>query len=409
MRKLIALLLSAVLLAGVLPALAEAPVKLTMGSWRADDTAQVQALLDKYAAESGVQIVFEPTKPTEYNTTLELQLKNGTGPDLMYARSYSVSEGLFDAGYLMDLSDIEEIKANFPDTAYMAWAKPDGTLFGVPYASVSQVVYYNKTIFKDNGIEVPTTFEDFLKACETLKNNGVEPLANGIAENWDILECVLCGMVPNYIGGMEGRALYESGEKKFNSEEFVAALTDFAALAKYLPDGFEALNNSDGPPMFGMGRAAMFIDGSWTSGAFDGYPDLDWGTFAIPAPAGKDTAICVHKDMGIAGNAATKHPEEVKAFLRYLATPEGAAEATAILPAGFFPLINNPAPLGNPKAQEIYELAEGKVQDSRFLWNKYMDMYTDFVDQLNLIARGQTTPQAAADALAEIQTKLLAK
>ena len=407
MKKLIALLLAALMLAAMLPALAEAPVKLTMGSWRADDTAQVQALLDKYAKESGVQIVFEPTKPTEYNNTLELQLKNGTGPDLMYARSYSVSEGLFNAGYLMDLSDVEEIKQNFADTAYMAWATPEGKLYGVPYASVSQVVYYNKTIFKDNGIEVPTTFEDFLKACETLKNNGVEPLANGIAENWDILECVLCAMVPNYIGGMEGRALYESGEKKFNSEEFVAALTDFAALAKYLPEGFEALANSDGPPMFGMGRAAMFIDGSWTSGAFDGYPELDWGSFALPAPAGKDTAICVHKDMGVAGNAATKHPEEVKAFLAWLATPEGAQITADYLFLGFFPMINAPITFADPAVTEILALNEGKVLDARFVWAKLLGMYTPMVEQLNALAKGETSPEAAAEVFAAEQAKIV--
>ena len=409
MKKLTALLLAALMLATLVPGLVQAEgVKLTMGSWRSDDTAQVQALLDKYKELTGVEITFQPTVPAQYNATLRLQLDNGTGPDLMYSRTFAASKELYDAGFLLPLNDIAALKDNFSAASLEAFMADDGTIYAVPYAAVSQIVYYNKAIFAENNLEVPTTFEELLNVAQALKDKGIEPLANGIASNWDILECVFLGMLPNYVGGAEERALYEAGERKMNDEAFVKALTDFAALSKYLPEGFEALANEDGPGMFGMGRAAMFIDGSWTVGMFDEYPDLDLGVFAIPAPEGHTPGLCFHSDMGMAGNAATQHPEEVKAFLAWFASVEGAQEAADLLPPGFFPTINAPVTLKNENSQAILALNEGKVLDFRFIWKDFLGMYTVMVDNLNAIARGETTPEAAAEAFAAAQEEILA-
>ena len=409
MRKLTALLLACLMLMGILPLMAQAeePVKLTMGSWRSDDVAQVGELLAKYKEMTGVEIVFEPTVPNQYNPTLELQLTNGTGPDLMYARSYAVGQKLYEAGHFMPLDDVAGLEANFPAAALDGWRAADGKMFAVPYAAVSQIAYYNKGMFAENGWEVPKTFEELLTLAQAIKDKGIEPFANGIASDWDILECVFLGMLPNYVGGIDERAKYEAGEKKMNDEAFLKALTDYAALTKFFPDGFESIGNEDGPALLGLGRAAMFIDGSWTVGMFNEYEDLDVGYFAIPAPEGNTPGLCFHTDMGIAGNTATKHPEEVKAFLNWLATPEGANTAATYLPGGFYPMINNPAELTDEKAKEIQALGDGKVLDSRFIWSKLVGMYVPMVDQLNLIARGETTPEAAAEVFAAEQAKAL--
>ena len=409
MKKFLAILLTAMLLATMLPALVQAEgVKLTMGSWRSDDTVQVQALLDKYKEQTGVEITFAPTVPAQYNATLRMQLDNGTGPDLMYSRTFATSKELYEAGFLMDISSIPALKENFNPADLQAFQADDGAIYAVPYASVSQIVYYNKAIFAEHNLEVPTTFEELLTVAETLKGKGIEPLANGIASEWDILECVFLGMLPNYVGGADQRALYEKGEKKMNDEAFVKALTDYAALTKFFPEGFEALANEDGPAMFGLGRAAMFIDGSWTVGMFDEYKDLDLGVFALPAPEGAEQALCFHADMGIAGNADTQHPEEVKAFLAWFASVEGAQEAADLLPPGFFPTINAPVTLKNENSQAILALNEGKVLDFRFIWKDFMGMYTLMVDNLNGIARGEITPEAAAEAFAAAQEEILA-
>ena len=409
MKKLLAILLVALLATlTLLPAVSMAEdVELVMGSWRNTDAPQVEALLKRYKEISGVTIRFEPTVSSQYNATLRLQLDNGTGPDLFYSRSYATGEELYNAGFNMVCNDIPGVMENFTDAAREPFTAADGKVFAVPFAAVSQPIYYNKTIFAENGItELPTTWEEFIDLCQKLKDNGVTPLANGIASNWDILECVLLGMVPNYIP-FEGRAAYEKGEKKMNDETWVRIYTDFAKLAPFFPDGFESIDNDNANTYFGLGQAAMLIDGSWSCGVLNDKNnyDIDLGFMAVPPPEGNEPGMCLHPDMGIAGNPATQHPEEVRAFLQWLASPEGAQISADYQPGGYFPLISTPITLQDETIAAMLALNEGKNLDARFIWARMMDLYTPMVEQLNLICRGETTPQAAADAIAAIWNK----
>ena len=406
MKKLLAIALAALIC--LLPVLSMADgVELVMGSWRNTDAEQVEALLAKYEEISGVKIRFEPTVSAQYNATLRLQLDNGTGPDLFYSRSYATGEELYKAGFNLVCNDIPGVKENFTESSLDPWTADDGNVFAVPFAAVTQVIYYNKTIFAENGItELPKTWDEFIAVCQKLKDNGVTPLANGIASNWDILECVLLGMIPNYIS-FEERAAYENGEKKLNDEVWLKIYEDFAKLVPYLPDGFEAIDNDMANTYFGLGQSAMLIDGSWSCGplADKANYDIDLGFMAFPPPEGNDPGMCLHPDMGIAGNAATQYPEEVKAFLAWLASPEGAQITADYLPGGFLPMINASISLQDETIAELNALNEGKKTDARFIWAKMMDLYTPMVEQLNAITRGEATPQQAADAIAALWNK----
>jgi raffinose/stachyose/melibiose transport system substrate-binding protein len=375
-------------------------IVLTMGSWRADDVEQMNNLLAEYSKKvPNVKIEFKPTNPPDYNATLRLQLDSGTGPDLMYARSYATGEELFDAGYFADCTDIPGLLDNFTISNLAPWRTKDGKMFAVPFAAVSHAVYYNKDIFKKLGLSTPATWEDFLVLCKTLKSKGYTPLANGVADEWDILETFFLGMLPNYIGGASERVKYESGEKKLNDANFVAAYQAMKDVAPYCPDGFESVTYNDSQILFNSQKAVMFIDGSWTAGVYKDAP-FEWGVFAIPAPKGKKTAICFHPDMAITMNTATKHPAEAKAFLTWLCTKEGATAASKNLPVGYFPMISFDIHLDDVHANEFLALNAGKETDARFVWPALMDLYAPMDQAVINVMKGSMTPQEAADSVA---------
>lgn len=411
MKRFVTSFVAAACLLGALsvPVRAKEPVKLTMGSWRSDDAEQLQKMLDEYKQLTGVEIKFEPTKSAQYNATLNLQLENGTGPDLFYARSYEPGRQVYEAGYMMDCSDIPGVKENFTEASLQPWTAKDGKIFAVPLAAVSHVVYYNKKVFEENKIEVPKTFEEFLDVCKKLKEAGKQPLANGIASDWDILECVFLGMLPNYVGGPEERAKYEKGELKMNDEAFKNALTDFQALCAYLPEGFESVSNDDGPSLLGTDQAVMFIDGSWTCGMFDGFGLEDWGAFAIPPREGKQAGMCFHPDCGITGNTKTKHPEEVKAFLAWMAKPEGVEVINKYLPKGFFPMIKGEFKYEDQRVTDLLALNTGKTLDTRFIWPHFLDLYKPMLEDLNAMTRGGKKVDEVADHWAKLQEECIAK
>jgi raffinose/stachyose/melibiose transport system substrate-binding protein len=379
---------------------------LTMGSWRADDVAQMNNLLAEYRkTKPNVEIQFRPTNPPEYNATLRLQLEGGTGPDLMYARSYATGRELFSSGYFGDCTDIPGVKQNFSASNAAPWQMPDGKYFAVPFAAVSHAVYYNKTIFQKEGLSIPQTWEDFLTLCQTLASKGYTPLANGVAEEWDILECFFLGMLPNYIGGAAERVKYETGEKKLNDAAFIAAFQGMADVAKFLPKGYESVTYNDSQALFNTQQAVMFMDGSWTAGVYAG-AGFEWGLFAMPAPAGKKTAICFHPDMAITYNAKTKYPQECKDFLAWLSTREGATTASAALPLGFFPMINAQIQLADAHANEFLALNSGKETDARFVWPRFMDLYAPMDQAVIQVIKGAMTPVQAADAMEAAAAKL---
>ena len=379
---------------------------LIMGSWRADDVAQMNNLLAEYKKiKPDVDIQFRPTNPPDYNATLRLQLEGGTGPDLMYARSYATGQELFSAGYFGDCSGIPGVKQNFSASNNAPWQMPDGRNFAVPFAAVSHAVYYNKTIFRKEGLSVPQTWQDFLTLCETLSSKGYTPLANGVADEWDILEVYFLWMLPNFIGGAAERVKYEKGEKKLNDAAFTAAFQAMADSAKYLPKGYESVTYNDSQALFNTQQAVMFMDGSWTAGVYSG-ASFEWGLFAMPAPSGMKTAICFHPDMAITWNAKTKYPQECKDFLAWLASPQGASTASAALPLGFFPMINSPIQLSDAHANEFLALNSGKETDARFVWPKFMDLYAPMDQAVIQVIRGEISARQAADAMETAAARL---
>ena len=113
---------------------------LTMGSWRADDVAGWNALLGEYKKLAGVEIQFKPTNPPDYNATLRLQLESGTGPDLMFARSYDTGRPLNNGFRRRERS--KGLQENFCRNARPGL--PRRKIVRGPPVHVVQSIYYNR-------------------------------------------------------------------------------------------------------------------------------------------------------------------------------------------------------------------------------------------------------------------------
>jgi raffinose/stachyose/melibiose transport system substrate-binding protein len=207
-------------------------VELTMGSWRTDDVAQMETIIARFnETHPNIQINFDPTNPPDYNATLRTQLEGGTGPDLMYLRSFATSRQLFDEGFLEPLADLPGLAENFSPEAQGPWATDDGAPYGLPMIAVSHGIYYNQDIFTELGLAVPQTWEELLAAAQTIQDAGYTPFANASGDAWTIAEIVFMNIAPNFIGGYEGRQAYLNGERCFNDENMVAAFQGIADLA----------------------------------------------------------------------------------------------------------------------------------------------------------------------------------
>lgn len=67
----------------------------------------------------------------------------------------------------------------------------DGKMYTLPFSKSTEVLYYNKTFFDANGIQVPTTWEEMEAVCEKIKSIDPEsiPLGYDSEPNWFITMC----------------------------------------------------------------------------------------------------------------------------------------------------------------------------------------------------------------------------
>ncbi|WP_312529518.1 ABC transporter substrate-binding protein [Paracoccus sp. (in: a-proteobacteria)] len=354
-RNLTAALLAASALTA--PAFAE-DVTLSIESWRNDDLPiwQEKIIPAFEAAHPGIKLTFNPSAPAEYNAVLNSKLDGGSAGDLITCRPFDASLQLFDKGQLADLSDLKGM-ANFSDVAKSGWSSDDGTkTFCVPMASVIHGFIYNKQAFEELGLTAPKTEAEFYAALDKIKEAGsYVPMAMGTADQWEAATMGYQNIGPNYWHGEEGRKALIAGKAKLTDPQFVAPLEQLAKWKPYLGDGFEAQTYPDSQNMFTLGRAAIYPAGSWEIGPFT--PQIggafEMGAFAPPLPKEGDKCyISDHTDIGIGMNAASKHAEQAKIFLDWVASPEFAELYANALP-GFFPLSNAEVKLENPLAQEF--------------------------------------------------------
>jgi raffinose/stachyose/melibiose transport system substrate-binding protein len=383
-------------------------VSLTLGSWRTDDAEAWGKILDAFhAAHPEITVKFDPTNPPDYNATLRTQLETGTAPDLFFVRSFATGQDLFEQGFVASLQDLPGLTESVSPAANAPWASESGEPFAVPIAAVSHGIYYNQDLFEANGIAVPTTWEELLAAAQTLQDAGVTPFANGTKDEWDINEVVLMSVIPNNIGGLEGRTAYLNGESCFNDEAIAASFQQVKDLAPYLPNGFTATGYSDSTQLFTLGEAAMLFDGSWQISAIaKEAPSFNWSVFAVPPPAGKEQYISFHVDAAIGMNPATEHPEEARTFLQWLETKE-FNDAFANNVPGFFPMSNSATTISDPVAATFLGFnSQASGTDIRFPWEKLMDApsgqanaYTVMNAGAIAVLKDEKTPQQAADDL----------
>ncbi len=224
-----------------------------------------------------------------YDSKLRIDLGNNV-PDMFQGRAGAAwMKPYIDAGTIEPLALDSSV---FAQSSLPAATGYDGKVYGVPFAIQMQSVVYNKAVFEDQGIEVPTSLDDLESTMAALSDAGITPMAFGAAAGWwlnqVVGEVVTAGLV-----GDEVAAGLINGSACFTDSEFVAALETIQSWneagylgATPLADDYGAMRTA-----VALGEAAMMIDGAWSTGPaspmYEINPDLEMGFFAIPGDSGK--------------------------------------------------------------------------------------------------------------------------
>jgi ABC-type sugar transport system, periplasmic component len=139
----------------------------------------VNHLTEAWKSDSGVDVKITNYPDTAaYQTAIQQSIDQPTAPGLFTWWSGPQLETLAKNGKIADLTDEWKnyIAAGVSPDIEKAFTF-DGKAYAAPYSILYNTCLYNKAVFEKAGVtEVPKTFDEFLAACEKIKQSGVTPI-----------------------------------------------------------------------------------------------------------------------------------------------------------------------------------------------------------------------------------------
>ena len=271
-------------------------------------------------------VTFEVTPQLNDNgESLKARIATGDLPDF-----FNLSPQHFDSaiqtGSILDLTSVWEqsdAKSRMSQNAIDTQLKyTDGKIWAIPGAGAGiDPLYYNKKVFADNGVKVPTNYPEFLEAVKTFNSKGIVTIPIFAKEAWPIGAFFDMFAMRAHPKGM---LALSNGEIKASDPAMADAIHKMAEIIKagVFQKGATSTDYDTARAMFHQGKAAMLVNGEWDIGEMvksfgddignidfmDVYPTTDPGKEDL----NKDYRPGAAEMGGIAVSAKAKNPEFAK-------------------------------------------------------------------------------------------------
>lgn len=222
-------------------------------------------------------------------TVLRARVTGGNAPTAVQGLGFDILDW-GNQGSLANLNDVAA-KEGWDDVvpdALKAFAKVDGKWVSAPVnVHSTNWVWANKAVLDANGIAVPTTWDEFTAALDTLKAAGVTPIAHG-GQAWQ--DATVFDAVAMSVLGPDGykAAFIDLDEGTLGSEGMKEAFDRMAVIRSNVDDNFSGRDWNLATAMVINGEAGFQMMGDWAKGEFlnaDKVPGEDFLCFRFPGTA----------------------------------------------------------------------------------------------------------------------------
>jgi raffinose/stachyose/melibiose transport system substrate-binding protein len=285
-------------------------------------------VIDRFhASQDRVRVVHD------FSSNLSAGFVRSNPPDLG-CLNYNFEVARFvERGALSDLSDLPEAKRINPDLQPLIdqTASYPGRTSVIPYSLMMAAVLYNRDIFAQQNLTVPTTWSEFIAVCDALTAAGITPIYSTFKDPWTVAQ----GMFDYSVGGTvdlddfftalkaEGAEVGPASAVSFQ-KNFAEPMQQMMQLTRYTNPNAASRGYGDGNSEFAQGAAAMYFQGPWAlSEIAKVAPDLSVGAF--PLPMTEDPAerrVRVNIDLALWIPEASPKKEAAREFLAFLLQPE---------------------------------------------------------------------------------------
>lgn len=285
----------------------------------------------QFEEETGIKVDYQIVPADQYYNMLMTKLNSGEGPDIFggQAGSFDIVSQYNVVENAVDLSDQPWVETY--DEAAKEQTSVDGKVYGATYFDTTTDYYmiYNKKIFEENGIQVPTSYEEFKSACQTLLDNGVTPIYEPCGDGWHqtMWFTGIGGKYEELVPGIVDQL--NNNEIKFaDVPELKEALDQLNELAQsgYFGDNYLSDAYSDTAMYMGSGEFAMTMDkpgqiSTYAEASGGTYTEDDFGMFLVPL---MDNDILNVHPVGPTRfvYSGSEHIEEAEQYLDYITSAD---------------------------------------------------------------------------------------
>lgn len=258
---------------------------------------------------------------------LKTRVLAGDVPDVVniYPQSIELQEWA-KAGYFEDLSNkdyLKRVKNHYADKYAI-----DGKIYNIPYTANAYGIYYNKDKFKELGLKVPETWEEFEELVDTIIAKGETPFAIAGADTWTLNGYHQLALATSTGGGKEANDYLRFSKPNAIKSSDSVLKDDFRLLDLFRKKGamqtnWQGAGYTDIVGAFARGDALMTPNGSWAITAINAQdPKFNVGTFPFPGKQKGQSLTIGAGDLAWSISSSSKHKKEANAFVEYMSRPE---------------------------------------------------------------------------------------
>ena len=358
MKKVLSMVLAAMLLLSLCSfASAEDVVELEFVYHKTESNAidAMETVINNFnAANPGIKVNFVQVPDTA--TVLQTRAQLNEMPDMFGCTTGNMFELMFEDGIIMDLTGQEFLNNVEPSSLEMSTY--NGKNWRLPYSLSCYGLYVRTDIFEEQGLALPTTWDELMDVCEKLTAAGITPFA--LPDKTMVYQRMERMMSFMSEDDSEFKQI-AAGELEAKDSKLLQNYANASLqIVNYMTPESLGAEYTESYQQLLSGAAAMTINGGWSLATLKDYdPDIKVALIPMPNPTGDESKVVVSIDTNFCISSSTKHPEECLKFFEYLAQPE-VAQVYADKEGS--PCVINGVTVSTPELSVISEaMAEGKI------------------------------------------------
>ena len=366
------------------------------------------------------QINYTEFQNDAYKTKIKTAIGAGQAPTIIWGWGGGGLRSYVQDNKVEDLTDWFSQNADVKNRLFASSfgaATVNNKIYAMPCETVQPIIlFWNKKVFDDVGVEPPKTWDDILTLVPKFKAKNIAPISLGGQSLWTNM--MWLEFLFDRIGGPDVFGAVFNGEKNaWSNPDSIKALTAIQTLIKAggFVNGFQSItadSNADQALLY-TGKAAMMLHGSWTyasmkadGGDFVTGGHLGWMNFP-PVNGGKgdpsDTVGNPGQYLSISSDASADAKNIAKDFFKTGVLT--SAEAKAWIDTGGVPITKAAASqLGQSADAEFLKFVYDVSSNAKVFaqsWDQAMSptAATTLLDTIGKLFALSISPQQYADTM----------